>query len=66
MILFMNYIYISVSFKVDEMFREAPIKKGNFDYLEFTRILKHGKKDEWEEMICDLFYQALVASLMIL
>ena len=32
--------------EVDEMFREAPIRKGNFDYLEFTRILKHGKKDE--------------------
>ncbi|XP_060555719.1 myosin regulatory light polypeptide 9-like [Ruditapes philippinarum] len=32
--------------EVDEMFREAPIKKGNFDYNEFTRILKHGKKDE--------------------
>ena len=32
--------------QVDEMFREAPIKKGMFDYVEFTRILKHGKKDE--------------------
>ncbi len=33
---------------VDEMFREAPIKKSMFDYLEFTRILKHGaiEKDE--------------------
>ncbi|XP_041359910.1 myosin regulatory light chain 12B-like [Gigantopelta aegis] len=32
--------------EVDEMFRDAPIKRGNFDYLEFTRILKYGKKDE--------------------
>lgn len=32
--------------EVDEMYREAPIKKGNFDYIEFTRILKHGKKDK--------------------
>lgn len=32
--------------EVDEMLREAPIVKGNFDYNEFTRILKHGKKDE--------------------
>ena len=32
--------------KVDEMYREAPIKSGNFDYIEFTRILKHGKKDD--------------------
>ncbi|XP_077991118.1 myosin regulatory light polypeptide 9 [Glandiceps talaboti] len=32
--------------EVDEMFREAPIKQGNFDYVEFTRILKHGKKDK--------------------
>jgi len=37
-----GFIYV----QVDEMFREAPIKKGNFDYNEFTRILKHGKKDE--------------------
>ncbi len=33
------------TFQVDEMYKEAPIKKGNFDYVEFTRILKHGKKD---------------------
>ena len=33
--------------KVDEMYREAPIdKNGMFDYLEFTRILKHGAKDK--------------------
>ncbi|XP_064483637.1 myosin regulatory light chain sqh [Ornithodoros turicata] len=32
---------------VDEMYREAPIdKNGMFDYLEFTRILKHGAKDK--------------------
>ena len=34
---------------VDEMYREAPIKNGMFDYIEFTRILKHGAidKDDW-------------------
>jgi len=32
--------------EVDEMYREAPIKNSNFDYVEFTRILKHGKKDK--------------------
>ncbi|RXN00441.1 Myosin regulatory light polypeptide 9 [Acipenser ruthenus] len=33
--------------EVDELFREAPIdKKGNFSYVEFTRILKHGAKDK--------------------
>lgn len=33
--------------EVDELFREAPIdKKGNFNYIEFTRILKHGAKDK--------------------
>uniref|UniRef100_A0A672NND4 Myosin light chain 12B n=1 Tax=Sinocyclocheilus grahami TaxID=75366 RepID=A0A672NND4_SINGR len=32
---------------VDELFREAPIdKKSNFNYVEFTRILKHGAKDK--------------------
>jgi len=30
---------------VDELFREAPFTDGEFDYVEFTRILKHGKKD---------------------
>ncbi|TNN78783.1 Myosin regulatory light chain 2, smooth muscle minor isoform [Liparis tanakae] len=33
--------------EVDELFREAPIdKKGNFNYVAFTRILKHGAKDK--------------------
>ncbi|XP_014395477.1 PREDICTED: myosin regulatory light polypeptide 9 [Myotis brandtii] len=33
--------------EVDEMYHEAPIvKKGNFNYVEFTRILKHGAKDK--------------------
>jgi len=31
--------------EVDEMYREAPIKNGMFDYTEFTRILKHGAKE---------------------
>ena len=34
--------------EVDEMYREAPIKNGMFDYLEFTRILKHGAKEKDE------------------
>lgn len=32
--------------EVDEMFTGAPIKNGDFDYIEFTRILKNGTKDE--------------------
>jgi Ca2+-binding EF-hand superfamily protein len=32
--------------QVDELFREAPIDNGKFDYVEFTKILKHGKKDK--------------------
>eukprot|EP00918_Siedleckia_nematoides_P006533 GHVU01014224.1.p1 GENE.GHVU01014224.1~~GHVU01014224.1.p1 ORF type:complete len:172 (+),score=39.09 GHVU01014224.1:68-583(+) len=35
--------------EVEEMYKEAPIRKGNFDYVEFTRILKHGKKDKDDE-----------------
>lgn len=31
--------------EVDELLREAPIKGSKFDYIEFTRILKHGKKE---------------------
>lgn len=41
----LNVAFMILRFKVDEMYREAPIKNGNFDYIEFTRILKHGKKD---------------------
>jgi len=35
--------------QVDEIFRDAPIKDGQFDYVEFTRMLKHGTKDRDEE-----------------
>ena len=34
--------------QVDEMYREAPLKNGMFDYVEFTRILKHGAKEKDE------------------
>ncbi|OQR78138.1 myosin regulatory light chain sqh-like [Tropilaelaps mercedesae] len=35
--------------QVDDIFRSAPIdKSGNFDYIEFTRILKHGLEDDNE------------------
>ncbi|XP_007933658.1 myosin regulatory light chain 12B-like [Orycteropus afer afer] len=42
------FIYAQLySREVDELYREAPIdKKGNFNYIEFTRILKHGAKDK--------------------
>lgn len=46
----MNFPYCRFSDDdVDEMYREAPIKNGMFDYLEFTRILKHGAKDKDEQ-----------------
>jgi Ca2+-binding EF-hand superfamily protein len=32
--------------EVDELLRDAPIKNGLFDYVEFTRILKHGRKED--------------------
>ncbi|XP_019618037.1 myosin regulatory light chain 12B-like isoform X5 [Branchiostoma floridae] len=35
--------------EVDDMFRDAPIKKQQFNYIEFTRILKHGAKDKDEQ-----------------
>jgi hypothetical protein len=35
--------------QVDEMYREAPIKNQLFDYIEFTRILKHGAKENENE-----------------
>lgn len=35
--------------QVDDMYREAPIDNGNFNYIEFTKILKHGKKEKDED-----------------
>lgn len=35
--------------EVDEMFTGAPIKDGEFDYVEFVKILKHGTKDKDDE-----------------
>ncbi len=32
--------------EVDELLRDAPLKNGLFDYVEFTRILKHGRKED--------------------
>lgn len=32
--------------EVDELYREVPITKGNFYYIEFTCLLKHGVKDK--------------------
>lgn len=34
---------------VDELLHGAPIVDGRFDYMEFTRTLKHGAKDKDEE-----------------
>ena len=40
----------SLHVHVDEMYREAvPLKNtGMFDYVQFTRILKHGAKEKDE------------------
>lgn len=35
--------------QVDELFKDAPIKNGMFNYIEFTRMLKHGTKDKDEQ-----------------
>lgn len=43
------YIFRFTDDDVDEMYREAPIKGSMFDYIEFTRILKHGAKDKDEQ-----------------
>ena len=50
-ILIIAFVVIDFRFTdedVDEMYREAPIKNGMFDYTEFTRILKHGAKEKDE------------------
>ncbi len=41
------YNYGCNMLQVDQMLRGAPVDSaGNFDYNAFTRILKHGTKDE--------------------
>lgn len=42
-------IHPYTTFQVDDLFRDAPIKNGMFDYVEFTRMLKHGTKDKDEQ-----------------
>jgi Ca2+-binding EF-hand superfamily protein len=32
--------------EVDELLRDAPLNNGMFDFVEFTRILKHGRKED--------------------
>ena len=33
--------------EIDEMLHGAPVdSKGNFNYVKFTRIIKHGKDDD--------------------
>ena len=44
-----RFYWIQTKQDVDEMYREAPIKGGLFDYVEFTRILKHGAKEKDEQ-----------------
>jgi Ca2+-binding EF-hand superfamily protein len=44
----MNALLILVA-QVDEMLRGAPVNtQGQFDYCEFTKILKRGQKEETE------------------
>lgn len=35
--------------QVDDLFKDAPIKNGLFNYIEFTRMLKHGTKEKEEQ-----------------
>jgi len=30
----------------EELLRDASLKNGTFDYVEFTRMLKHGRKED--------------------
>ena len=42
-----NHVTRFTDDEVDEMFRGAPIDAdGNFDYISFVRLIKHGSKDE--------------------
>lgn len=35
--------------KVDELFHGAPIKNGDFDYREFTKMIMHGQQDDEDQ-----------------
>jgi Ca2+-binding EF-hand superfamily protein len=35
----------------EELLRDAPLVDGKFNYVEFTRILKHGRKEEESSQI---------------
>ena len=42
--------WLNACTQVEEMFRGAPVNdKGQFNYFEFTKILKHGSKDAASE-----------------
>jgi myosin regulatory light chain 12 len=34
---------------MDDLYRDLPIKDGKLDYVEFSRMLKHGTKEKDEE-----------------
>lgn len=35
--------------KVDELFHGAPIKNGDFNYREFTKMIMHGQQDDEDQ-----------------
>jgi len=39
---------------VEDLLHGAPVKDGRLDYLEFTRILKHGSRDKENDDIPDI------------
>ena len=39
---------------VDDLLHGAPIADGMFDYVEFTRTLKHGSKDKEDDQVPSL------------
>lgn len=39
---------------VDDLFHGAPIQNGLFDYMEFTRTLKHGSRDKEDDQVPSL------------
>ena len=36
---------------VDDLLHGAPIQEGRFDYIEFTRTLKHGAREKDDDNI---------------
>ena len=52
LIIFLVFFNRFTDTEIDEMLHGAPVdSKGLFDYVKFTKIIKHGKDDDWRGIL---------------